>query len=202
MEKNIAFFDFDGTITTKDSFLDFIKYNVGKVRYYLGLFLLSPYYLYMKLGFISRHKLKEKFITYFLKGTNVIEFERVCNEYVDNRLPVILNRNSVLLMQNHLTDGDEVCVVSASFSNWLLPWTKTMNVNCICSELEILNHEITGKIKGENCNFEVKSMRINEKYLLKNYHNIYGYGDSEGDLEMLKLCTESYYKKFPKLIQS
>ena len=42
MSKKIAFFDFDGTITTDDSLLKFIRFVVGDRRFLLGLVVLSP----------------------------------------------------------------------------------------------------------------------------------------------------------------
>ena len=38
----IAFFDFDGTITTDDSLIKFIRFAVGDFKMMLGMFLLSP----------------------------------------------------------------------------------------------------------------------------------------------------------------
>ena len=38
----IAFFDFDGTITKKDSFLEFLKYSKGKIEFIKVLIILSP----------------------------------------------------------------------------------------------------------------------------------------------------------------
>ena len=39
MNKGIAFFDFDGTITTKDTLLEFIKYSRGTMSFYWGFLL-------------------------------------------------------------------------------------------------------------------------------------------------------------------
>jgi hypothetical protein len=38
----LALFDFDGTLTDRDSLPDFIIHAVGWVRYVFGLFVLSP----------------------------------------------------------------------------------------------------------------------------------------------------------------
>jgi len=50
---NLALFDFDGTITRKDSMLEFLKYAVGQKNYYLGLFRLSPGLLAYNIAKIS-----------------------------------------------------------------------------------------------------------------------------------------------------
>jgi phosphoserine phosphatase len=38
----LALFDFDGTLTTKDSLEEFVKFAVGKPSYYFKLALFSP----------------------------------------------------------------------------------------------------------------------------------------------------------------
>ena len=64
----IAFFDFDGTITSKDSLLEFIKFALGPFKYYKGLLFLSPMLILFKLKFIPNDLAKEKLITYFFSG--------------------------------------------------------------------------------------------------------------------------------------
>ena len=53
---NLALFDFDGTITTRDSLPDFIQYAVGRPAYYLGLTVLSPVLLAYVAGLISQSR--------------------------------------------------------------------------------------------------------------------------------------------------
>ncbi|WP_257292907.1 haloacid dehalogenase-like hydrolase, partial [Endozoicomonas sp. ONNA1] len=38
----VAFFDFDGTLTTGDTLMPFLKYVLGRRKYYAKLFLVSP----------------------------------------------------------------------------------------------------------------------------------------------------------------
>ena len=53
MKKAIAFFDFDGTITTKDTLLEFIRFSKGRFRFYLGFLLYSPYLIAYKIKLIA-----------------------------------------------------------------------------------------------------------------------------------------------------
>lgn len=41
--KQIVAFDFDGTITNRDTLLEFIKFAKGKTAFYLGFLLHLPY---------------------------------------------------------------------------------------------------------------------------------------------------------------
>ena len=49
---------------------------------------------------------------------------------------------------------------------------------------------------NKNCYGIEKVNRINEVINLKEYLNIYAYGDSNGDKQMLKIATHAYYKYF------
>lgn len=65
--KCLAIFDFDNTITTKDTLRDFIKYYSGKNNYYIGLIYCSWTILLYLLKIIKNQKAKEKIFEYFLK---------------------------------------------------------------------------------------------------------------------------------------
>ena len=49
MKEQIYIYDFDGTLTRRDSFLDFIRYTCGSRSLYCGLLLFSPLLILMKL---------------------------------------------------------------------------------------------------------------------------------------------------------
>ena len=194
MHKNIAFFDFDGTITTKDTMLEFTKYSQGLFRYYLGLFLISPWLIAMKIHIISKKKGKEKFISYFFKNILVKKFDNDCLSFTKNIIPLLIKKNALLEIIKHKENKSEIVVVSASAENWVAPWCVLNNLNYICTKLKIENNKIMGTILGQNCNGAEKVNRINEKFDTANYKNIYCYGDSSGDKEMLGLANFQYYR--------
>ena len=54
----LSLFDFDGTITTDDSLIKFIRFAVGDIKAALGLFVLSPMLIAFKLKIIPNYKAK------------------------------------------------------------------------------------------------------------------------------------------------
>ena len=194
MQKNIAFFDFDGTITTKDTMLEFTKYSHGLLKYYSGLFLISPWLIAMKIHIISKKKGKEKFISYFFKNTLVKKFDNDCLSFTENIIPLIIRKNALLEIIKHKVNKSEIVVVSASAENWVAPWCEQNNLSYICTKLKIENQKIVGTILGQNCNGAEKVNRINEKFDTSIYKNIYCYGDSLGDKEMMRLANHQYYR--------
>lgn len=67
-KETIAVFDFDGTITKKDTLLEFIKFNKGKWYFFFGFILFSPMLLAMKLKIYPNWKVKQHLFSFFYKG--------------------------------------------------------------------------------------------------------------------------------------
>ncbi len=194
MQKNIAFFDFDGTITTKDTMLEFTKHTHGFVKYCVGMCIISPWLIAMKLGMLSKTKGKEKFISHFFKNTNIIKFNDYCLSFTKLIIPLLLKKNALQEIKKHKENKTEIIIVSASAENWVAPWCMENNLEFLCTRLKIMNEKITGTLLGKNCNGAEKVSRIKEKFDTANYENIYCYGDSSGDKEMLQLATHKYFR--------
>ena len=192
----IAFFDFDGTITTQDSLPDFIKFAIGKPKYYLGLCLLSPILLAYVLKLLPNHIAKEKMISYYFKGWPEKNFQTVADEYAALQIDKIVRPKALEKLRWHQEQGHKVVIVSASMKSWLKKWCDTQNVELISTQLEIKQGKLTGKFATKNCHGKEKVNRIKEQYSLQDYSYIYAYGDSSGDKDMLKLANEAFYKPF------
>ena len=193
---SIAFFDFDGTITTHDTMLELIKFHHGKMRLYSGLAILSPWMLAMKLKLISNQKAKEELLSWFFKNYDADEFSKICTAFILERLPKIIKSSALKKINEHKRNGDEVVIVSASATNWIEGWCKQNDVECIATQLEIVDNKITGKLAGINCNYNEKANRILRQYNLENYPFVYCYGDTKGDKAMLQLATHAFFRSF------
>lgn len=204
MENNpgaaIAFFDFDGTITSKDTLAEIIKFAKGKIIYYTGLLILSPVLIAYKLRLLSNHRAKEIMLRFFFRGTALSEFNGICKEFTRTKLPLLLRKQALTEIRKHLQNNTEVVVVSASPVNWVLPWCEQFNLACIATCLEVKDKKITGKISGRNCSGQEKVKHILSNYNLSDYSKIYAYGDTRGDLPMLALSTHKFYKPFKEEI--
>jgi len=200
LQKTIAFFDFDGTITTKDTMLELIKFCKGKRAFYSGMMLLSPSLIALKLGLISAQSAKEKMLTHFFGGTSVNDFNEKCKAFSTSELPKLIRPAALKKIQEHLSEGHQVVVVSASAENWVSDWCHENDIQSIATRLQIINDAITGKIEGANCNGIEKVNRIKQQYDLSQYQTIYCYGDTKGDKPMLSLATFAHYKPFQNLL--
>jgi len=192
----IAFFDFDGTITKKDSTIKFIRYLVGDIKFFLGVFLLLPFIVLYKVKIISNNAIKQIIITYFFKGKDIIEFQKKSEYFSLNEIDPIIRKKALDKIFWHKENGHTIVIVSASIDLWLKPWCEKNNIMLISTMLEIKDKTITGKTFKKNCHGPEKVKRIQELYDLSEYKYIYAYGNSRGDHEMLNIADESYYKPF------
>ena len=191
----IAFFDFDGTITYKDSTINFIRFIKGNTKFFIGIFLLSPFLLLYKLNIISNNAIKNIIIKYYFKDMSIEYFRQMAEKFSLKYIDDIVRDKAIKRIKWHKEQGHTVVIVSASIDLWLKPWCYRNNINLISTKLETKNSKISG-ICDKNCFGSEKVNRINREYNLSNYDYIYAYGNSKGDYEMLKIADEKYYKPF------
>jgi HAD superfamily hydrolase (TIGR01490 family) len=193
---SIAFFDFDGTITNKDSMWLFLKYFCGNLKFYTQIIPLIPALLLFKLGIITSKNIKEIVFKKFFKNYELVLFQEKCKLFTDK---ILVNHFRFEAMQRiiwHEEKGHQIVVVSASPMNWIKYWCLSKNIDLIATELEVCNQKLTGQIKGENCKGEQKVIRIKQNYDLAAYETVYAYGDSVGDKEMLEIADKAFYRRF------
>lgn len=194
--KHLALFDFDGTITTKDSLLDFAAFVKSKAAVYYSLAILSPALLKLKMGKKVKTNPKIDFMRFFFGGLTAEKMSALGEQYCQTRLPQILNPDAIAKLKWHREQEHEIAVVSASPEQWLAPWCRDNGYKLICTKLEVSNGIITGNVDGKNCNGREKERRIKAEYDLDTFERIYAYGNSGGDKHMLALAHESFYCRF------
>ncbi|MBN1496281.1 MAG: HAD-IB family hydrolase [Spirochaetes bacterium] len=189
----LALFDFDGTITTRDSLGDFLLHTCGALRCAAALIMLAPVLALRLAGKIPNWKAKEAVFRHFLEGCPVTDFAAAASDYAANRLPRIIRKIALERIEWHRSQGHRAIIVSASPEQWIKPWCGRYGMEVIATRLEIRADILTGGIDGANCYGEEKARRIRETVNLAEYEYIYAYGDSKGDTEMLSMANERYY---------
>ncbi|HUR11130.1 MAG TPA: HAD-IB family hydrolase [Flavitalea sp.] len=196
MKRRIAFFDFDGTITYRDTLLELIRFHAGNFSFYFGFILYAPLIVAMKLKLLSNQTAKEKVIGYFFGRMPLEKFDILCEAFAREALPSLVRNKASHEIRILQEKGAQVVVVSASPENWVKRWCDSTGVVCISSRLEISNDRLTGKLLGKNCHGDEKVSRIKEKFNLADYDEILCYGDTKGDYPMLQLGTIQFFKPF------
>ena len=141
----LALFDFDGTISFRDSFTDFIKYTVGHARFFFGVACLMPVFMGFFLGILRASRAKELMSIYFFGGRRVEEFEELASSYSLEELPKIVREIALERIGWHKQRGDTVVVVSASIDIWLKDWCAVQAVDLIATKLDVTGGRISGR---------------------------------------------------------
>jgi HAD superfamily hydrolase (TIGR01490 family) len=186
---NLALFDFDGTLTKKDSLNEFLKYSVSKKKYLLNMFKFIPYFLLWQLKLMHNSTSKQHLFRIFFKGIDKQEFQSLAKEYSLTKIDSILREDRFEILKKHKKDGDRVIIVSASMQSWLQPWCDKNNIELLSTQLEFKDSKATGRFLTKNCHGVEKENRVKELLDLTDYETIYAYGDSSGDTQMLALAN-------------
>ncbi|MCB0494667.1 MAG: HAD-IB family hydrolase [Cyclobacteriaceae bacterium] len=192
--KRLVLFDFDGTLTKRDSLFAFLKFFKGYNYYLKNIIASLPVLIGYKLGLLDASDAKEKLLTFFFKNITTGEFESRCKQFSEEQLPLILNRPIVEKFQEHIAQGDRVIIVSASIEKWIKPWANQWDVEVLGTKLATKDGLITGKFEGKNCNGQEKVDRIKSYLNVSEFLEIWAYGDSKGDKPMLDMADIAYYK--------
>ena len=193
--KRVVAFDFDGTLTKKDSFIECIKFSKGKANFYLSLPYIGVVWYLSKLKLISTHKAKEKIFSHFYKGLPKIKFKEYCNNFIEP-INYMLRDDAKSTIEKHLKNQCKILIVSASIENWIQPWAIANGIETVlATQIEIDSRgNLTGRFSSLNCNKEEKVNRLLQKYPnIKEYY-LTVYGDTNGDKALMKIADKVFYK--------
>lgn len=191
-KKVIAAFDFDGTITKKDTLFDFIQFYHGSYKLIVGLIYLLPTLLSYKLGLIKNGVAKEKLFSHFFKNEDSVHFDIKCNQY-EERIARMCRTETLEKVNWHLKNKHIVVIVSASVRNWIEPWAIENNIGKVIStEIEDSGGYISGRFSTKNCYGEEKVNRLKDIFPERDQYILYAYGDSSGDNELLAFADNSF----------
>ena len=196
MKRNIAVFDFDGTLTTRDSFLAFIKWACGPMSYYAGFLRFAPQLLLMFMHLYPNWKAKERIFAHFFKGWQYSWFQALGEDFA-TELDTMRNEPVIGRLKEHIDHGDTVYVISASLPEWVEPWCRQLGVNAVlATEIEVNDQgRITGRFKTKNCFGQEKVDRLLKVEPERETYVLHAYGDSRGDLELLAFADEATHVK-------
>jgi HAD superfamily hydrolase (TIGR01490 family) len=190
--KNLAVFDLDGTITTKDTMFEFIKYTHGTLHLCIALLYISPLYILTLLGVYQKEKMKEALLSFLYKNWLSEKITVMGNSFAEKQIPLMLNNDIYSKLLQHKENGDRVIILTASCSIWVEAWCKNEQLELISSILQIKNGVVTGKLYGLNCHGKEKVVRLAKYVNYKNY-NMYAYGNAPSDTPFIELANYKNY---------
>lgn len=197
MDSVIAAFDFDGTVTKKDTFFNFLLRGLSFGIFLGGSIKSLPILFLYALRKLSADDAKERIFGIFFKNMTEEKFNQLCSAYSLNGVPRIIRKQALQKIQWHRSLGHELVIVSASIENWIKPWAKKNNFDKVISTIpEVKNGLLTGRFKTKNCNREEKVNRFLANYPNKKNYRLYVYGDDSKDKWLFEIADEKFYRTF------
>ena len=195
-ERPLVAFDFDGTLTVRDSFTAFLRWRAGPIRFLCGLLRLTPAgfaYLIHK----DRGRIKAAAARVFLAGASQAEMEADARAFADQVRPLFLRPDALATWADWKARGAYVMIVTAAPSFVARPFAEALGAD------DLLGTELaydaagraTGAFSTPNCRGPEKVVRLRERFG-PNTRLAAAYGDTAGDREMLQIAEAPGYRVF------
>lgn len=194
---NLALFDFDGTITRRELFGDFMRRAVPPRRLALGQALLAPVVAGYKLGVVSGSAARSAVVAVGLRRVAEQRVRQVGEDFAREVIPGTLRPTAMERIRWHQERGDTVVVVSGAFDVYLAPWCRQHGLGLLCSALEARDGVLTGRYRGAQCVNGEKARRVQVEYPLADYAQVYAYGDTREDRALLAIAHHRYFRWQP-----
>lgn len=208
-KKPLMVFDFDGTITKRDTLIEFIRYAKGTAALFMGLLAVLPFIVLMKLHLYDNGKAKQRLFALFFRGMDINDFNDLCDDFGNDYRDLIrFGAKNTYFMA--MANGIPVAVVSASVDNWVIPFFYDSNddylsgdahpIEVVGTKVEVVDGRLTGRFLTPNCYGAEKVRRLKAAYpgleTNRDDYFVAAFGDSRGDKEMLEFADEKHYREF------
>ncbi len=191
---NLALFDFDGTITTEDTFTKFLFFATSKLRLVIGFCLTFPVIALYKLKLLPANRTRPVLTRVAFAFRRQQEVQKLAQRFVDEYLPTVVRAEMLDKITWHKAQGDDVYLVSASLDPYLSLWAEKYGMKLVCSTLQVKRGRYSGSYVYGDCSKQRKVTGIKRCTDPLSYSKVYAYGDTSEDLPMLSLAQIQYFK--------
>jgi phosphatidylglycerophosphatase C len=192
----IVAFDFDGTLTIRDSFTGFLRWRASPLAYASGMVRLAPAAL-AYLVHRDRGRIKAAAARVFLRGTPRERLETDARGYAEAVAPSFLRRDALATWERWRERGARLLIVSASPSFVVKPFADLLRADELIATELAYDAEVraTGRFATPNCRGPEKVRRLQARFG-RDVRLAAAYGDTSGDREMLQIAEERGYRVF------
>jgi len=185
-DQPIVAFDFDGTLTIRDSFTEFLRWRVGPGGWALGLVKLAPA-LAAYARDRDRGRIKAASVREFLHGVDRHTLEVEAARFADQIWPRFMRPDALKVWDDWGRRGAHRVIVTASPVATVAPFAKRLGAEALLGTEFVFDADdrITGDFAGPNCRGAEKVRRLKAAY-----------GDTSGDAEMLAMAQEAGFRVF------
>ncbi len=189
-------FDFDGTLTCRDSFQAFLAWRSGRLRYAAGMARLAP--AFARYGRDrDRGSLKAGMVREFLAGLKRDALVADAERFAAERARSLLRPDAVKCWRLWQKQNARLVIVTASPEILVAPFGRGLGAEAVIgTRLAFSDHDwVTGALDGPNCRGEEKVVRLRAAFG-DDVRLEAAYGDSSGDDAMLAIAGEAGMRVF------
>jgi phosphatidylglycerophosphatase C len=181
-ERVVAAFDFDGTLSTRDNFMPFLRLVAGTPA--IGSAITTGA---MRCGTRgpkawTRDRIKTEVVRRLFAGRSAAVIDVLARGFADDIVRSYLRTEMVERADWHRTQGHVLVIVSASLGSYLRPVAERLRFDAVlATELEVApDGRLTGRFVGANVRGAEKARRL-DAWLGGTDAFVWAYGDSSGD---------------------
>jgi phosphatidylglycerophosphatase C len=192
----VVAFDFDGTLTVRDSFMAFLKWRTGRRRYALGLVRLAPSalaYLFHR----DRGRIKAAAVRVLLRGVPRHRLEADAAAFAERFYESFLRPDAVTAWDRWRAEPVRLVIVTASPDLVVAPFARRLGADDLLGTELVFDAEdrVAGAFSTPNCRGPEKVVRLKAAFG-PDVRLIAAYGDTSGDTEMLAMAEQPGYRVF------
>lgn len=189
-------FDFDGTLTVRDSYTAFLTWRAGPLGTLTGAVRLIPATLAW-LFHRDRGRIKAAATRVFLAGSTRERLEADAKAFAGHVSRRLLRPDAVIAWKRWRKEDVRLVIVTASPEFVVAPFARGLGADGVVGTELAFDTEgrATGGFVGLNCRGPEKVVRIRATFG-DDVEIRAAYGDTSGDTEMLAAAQEPYYRVF------
>lgn len=200
----IAAFDFDGTLTRRDTLLPFLARGLGWPRFLLALVQCAPWLAGYALRLVPNNVAKARLLRKTLGGRSLAEMDRWTTRWLAEAFPGQLQAWTMARLAWHQQAGHCCVLVSASPDIYLQRVAAQLGFDgLVCTEMQVQDACLTGHMQTPNCHGEQKVIRLQAWLSARlgpqtvQCMTLHAYGDTAGDKPMLRMARHAWYRGQP-----
>jgi len=192
----VVAFDFDGTLTTKDSYTAFLKWRTPRGAWIAGGVKLVPAalaYLFHR----DRGRIKAAATKVYLGGVSRERLEADARSFAEQHSRSLLRPDAMIAWKRWRKERVRLVIVTASPDMVVAPFARGLGADDLIGTPLAFDERdrLTGAFAAPNCRGPEKVIRLQAAYG-PDVRVRAAYGDTSGDTEMLGIAEEPYFRVF------
>jgi phosphatidylglycerophosphatase C len=192
----VVAFDFDGTLTVRDSYTAFLKWRAGPRRHAAGMIRLIPAAL-AYLVHRDRGRIKAAATREFLRGVPRERLEADARAFAERFSRSLLRPDAMATWKRWRGEPVRLAIVTASPELVVAPFARGLGADVLIGTKLVFDGQdrVTGAFSTPNCRGPEKVVRLKAAFG-PDFELKAAYGDTGGDREMLAAAELPGYRVF------